>query len=227
MDFDKKSLIKYFIIFGILVLILIGSVFFRRDNKNKSKLYKQYDFVYEITTDYYRDNIISNLPQINIVNDSISNLNKEIMNVYYNLVALDGSSYRYSYFIYDNILSLLIITNSFDDSEFGNIKYYSYNIDMNSFKVLSNNDLLDEIGISYDLVSDMIDNKVQNFYNIDSLKNEMTFNNYKTYILSDYDYRFAIIDNTLYMYHLINYTHDIVHDGDAGNIYEFKIANLK
>ena len=55
----------------------------------------------------------------------------------------------------------------------------------------------------------------------------MSFSEYKNKVLGDNDFVYAIKDDTLYAYKVINYTQDIVHEYNGGNIYEFKIKNLK
>ena len=69
--------------------------------------------------------------------------------------------------------------------------------------------------------------RINEYYKIDSLSNTMSFSEYKNKVLGDDDFVYAIKDDTLYAYKVINYTQDIVHEYNGGNIYEFKIKDLK
>lgn len=226
MEISKKEIIKYSLYFLICIFIILLCIIFGRDNKN-IKLYKQFDYVYDNDLGYSKDKSVSNLPVINLSSDAVLNANKEITKKYYEVVLDETGEFYYSYCIYNDILSLLITTNRYDESEYGNISYNSYNIRLSDGYVYNNDELLSLLNLTQSDVSSSIDDKVNEFYKIDSLRNSMPFSEYRNKVLGDDDFVYAIKENVLYAYKVINYTQDIVHEYNGGNIYEYKIKDLK
>lgn len=226
MEISKKEIIKYSLYFLICIFIILLCVIFGRDNKN-IKLYKQFDYIYDNDLGYSKDKSVSNLPVINLSSDAVLNANKEITKKYYEVVLDETGEFYYSYCIYNDILSLLITTNRYDESEYGNISYNSYNIRLSDGYVYNNDELLSLLNLTQSDVSSSIDEKVNEFYKIDSLRNSMPFSEYRNKVLGDDDFVYAIKENVLYAYKVINYTQDIVHEYNGGNIYEYKIKDLK
>lgn len=226
MDINKKQIVKYGVYFLICILVIILCLIFGGGNNN-NKLYKQFDYVYDKDLGYSKIDSISNLPVINLSSDAVLNVNKEITKKYYEVVLDETGEFYYSYQIFGDILSLLITTNRYDESEYGNICYSSYNIRLSDGYVYNSEELLSLLNLNQEDVLSKIDERVNEYYKIDSLKNSMSFSEYKNKVLGDGDFVYAIKDISLYAYMVINYTQDIVHEYNGGNIYEYKIKDLK
>lgn len=224
MDYDNKKFIKvigYFICF-VLIVILFFVFDLSRDSNNK--LFKQFDYVYENKSDYVSD-YVSGIPQINVLSEEVNKVNSIIISNYYDVVTADYSSYSYMYGMYGNYLSLVIETNVYDDSEYGSISYYGYYVDLESGKLLSDAEFLEKLNISNECIYNSLRDRFYKFYSNDSLSNSMVFDDYYDLIYND-DVVYLIKDNSLYLYMVINYTHDIIEDSSYGNIYEYYINEL-
>ena len=88
-------------------------------------------------------------------------------------------------------------------------------------------DLIKILGLTKNEIDNKISEKYREFYNNDSLRNGMTFEEYKKMLILDDVYTLSVEDNFVYVYKKINYTHDIEDSDNFGNIYQIKIKNLK
>lgn len=226
MILDKKDYIKLGILLLLILLLIIILLFFNKKEENL-KLFKQYDYVYSSSTNYSDNEFISELPQININSISANEANKEILDNYYDIATMENSSYSYRYSVYNNILFMLIETNIYDDSQYGNINYKSYYVNIENGNVLSLDDVIKILGLTKNEIDNKISEKYREFYNNDSLRNGMTFEEYKKMLILDDVYTLSVEDNVVYVYKKINYTHDIEDSDNFGNIYQIKIINLK
>lgn len=226
MNFEKKDYIKIGILSLLILFIIIILLFFNKNEENL-KLFKQYDYVYSSSTSYSENEFISELPQVNVNSKSVSDVNNEILDNYYDIATMENSSYSYRYSVYNNILYLLIETNIYDDSQYGNINYRSYYVNVDTGNVLSLDDVINILGLTKNDIENKISEKYREFYNNDSLRNGMTFEEYKKMLILDDVYTLSVEDNVVYVYKKINYTHDIEDSDKFGNIYQIKIKDLK
>ena len=88
-------------------------------------------------------------------------------------------------------------------------------------------DVIKILGLTKNEIDNKISEKYREFYNNDSLRNGMTFEEYKKMLILDDVYTLSVEDNVVYVYKKINYTHDIEDSDNFGNIYQIKIKNLK
>ena len=88
-------------------------------------------------------------------------------------------------------------------------------------------DVIKILGLTKNEIDNKITEKYREFYNNDSLRNGMTFEEYKKMLILDDVYTLSVEDNVVYVYKKINYTHDIEDSDNFGNIYQIKIKNLK
>lgn len=215
------------VLFGlVIIIILILSLIFS-GNKENNKMFKQYDYVYSSETSYSNNDLISELPQININNKDINDLNNNILDIYYDIATRDYASYSYIYGVYNDLLILFVTTNVYDDSQFGNINYYGYYVDVVNGNILSLDEVLSKLDLSKSDIDKVIDDRYKLFYNSDSLRNEYSFEEYKKQINVDDNYTLSIDNNILYLYKKVNYTHDIEESDVFGDIYQFKVKDLK
>lgn len=226
MEISKKDIFKM-VLFGlVIIIILILSLIFS-GNKENNKMFKQYDYVYSSETSYSNNDLISELPQININNKDINDLNNNILDIYYDIATRDYASYSYIYGVYNDLLILFVTTNVYDDSQFGNINYYGYYVDVVNGNILSLDEVLSKLDLSKSDIDKVIDDRFKLFYNSDSLRNEYSFEEYKKQINVDDNYTLSIDNNILYLYKKVNYTHDIEESDVFGDIYQFKVKDLK
>lgn len=226
MEISKKDIFKM-VLFGlVIIIILILSLIFS-GNKENNKMFKQYDYVYSSETSYSNNDLISELPQININNKDINDLNNNILDIYYDIATRDYASYSYIYGVYNDLLILFVTTNVYDDSQFGNINYYGYYVDVVNGNILSLDEVLSKLDLSKSDIDKVIDDRYKLFYNSDSLRNEYSFEEYKKQINVDDNYTLSIDNNILYLYKKVNYTHDIEESDVFGDIYQFKVKDLK
>ena len=226
MEISKKDIFKI-VLFGlVIIIILILSLIFS-GNKENNKMFKQYDYVYSSETSYSNNDLISELPQININNKDINDLNNNILDIYYDIATRDYASYSYIYGVYNDLLILFVTTNVYDDSQFGNINYYGYYVDVVNGNILSLDEVLSKLDLSKSDIDKVIDDRYKLFYNSDSLRNEYSFEEYKKQINVDDNYTLSIDNNILYLYKKVNYTHDIEESDVFGDIYQFKVKDLK
>lgn len=209
-------------IFIIIILIVIIMMFVFIYNNKTDKVLKGEKYILEKSS----DNSDVKLPIVNLVGEDIDYVNKEIINVYYSVLYNENDFFQYEVDIYDNILSLLITATYSDDSEYGTIKYYSYNIDVRTSELLTDKELYNYLNINYTVVDTSINNKLKDYYNNDLLKKNISYNEYLEVInYNKTNNKLFIKDNKLYCYNVINLTSSLIKYN--GNINEFEITNLK
>lgn len=163
-----------------------GNVISATLKKDESK-----ELVYTVYTnqeqknDKYELNV--NIPRINISNNSINNLNKEIEEIFYKKIESilkenedkkSVYSVKYKAYINDNILSLVIISNLKEGSNSQReiIKTYNYNISSN--QILDINQILNYRELNNNQVQARINNTINQSAQKASAYNELGYNKY-------------------------------------------------
>lgn len=168
----KKSRIIKIVSLSLTALILIVAAFFVYDfftNKldmNYQKLLydKSKDIVYSVQD----DDIIETdkLPRININNNVMNKINEEIVNSYYDYSAMTTNWYTYEYNVSGSILSIIIKSSQkYNDAEYYDVKYKSYNINLKTMKVLTDEEIFKKFNIKEEKVEYFIAYKFLNYYN--------------------------------------------------------------
>lgn len=230
MNLDKKILFKYSLLaFIFLILFIFVIVFFQPNSDFENKVLKQNVYIFYKENDYStsENSLVGDMPVINYNSKEINRINNEIVNIYYDILLKDSAVFKSYYYVYNNVLSLCIETNYFDNSEYGNLNYYSYNINLDDYSVLSDDQFFKLIGISDEDVFNAISNRLHSYYINDDLANSMDFDSYKNYLLDGKSFVYVLKEDSMYAYSNINYTHDLVHSSQFNNIYEFKIFDLR
>ncbi len=156
---------KGFIGIIILSILFIGILFYFQNNKKmnyKKVLENQnYDIVYDkLKTE--KDQV----PYININNNIIKNINKEIDSLYQYYLIYSPNGFHYQYNISDDILSIIITASVIQpESTHYDILYKSYNIDLNTIKPLKNEEILKKYNITEEKMKYYLSNKFLNYYN--------------------------------------------------------------
>jgi hypothetical protein len=157
---DKKM-----VIFIIIFIVLISSLIYLLSNRdyNYKKLLenKNRDIVYNRIDDY-RDKV----PHININNNLINSINKDIDSMYENYLIFSPDGFKYNYNVSGNILSIIIMADVIHPEKTNyDIIYKSYNIDLKKMKVLTDKEILDKYNITEDKMEYYLYNKFLNYYN--------------------------------------------------------------
>ena len=166
------------------------------------------------------------MPIINLKGEEVKTINSEIMTKYYSVVYNEYDEFIYEYTTYKDILSVFIVVTYANDSEYGKIEYYTYNINVKENKVLTNKELYEYLNIDYNEVKEIIDSKHKDFYNKDELKEIIDYGEYlETINYKEENDKVVIKDKTLYKYNTINPTQSLT--TYPGNINEIKLIELK
>lgn len=145
-----KCIIILIAILGLITIILLNN------NLNKEiefKNFKNKDYVFTSI----EQNKNTKCPNININSDEIDKINNEIIEKYYLVITNKSNKMDYKYSINNNVLSLIItVTNKDAENDIEKKEFISYNIDLNTKKMLKNDELLK----MYNLSQSEINNKV-------------------------------------------------------------------
>ena len=222
---NKKKIGIFIIIVVVLILITIVLSLILKDNKKADKTLAASDYIIERETSY--SDIHGNIPIINLKGEEIDKINNEIISKYYSVAYNQNNYYDAEYYIYKDVLSLFITLTYEDNSEYGTIEYYSYNINLDDNKVLSNNELYKYLGLNKDDMNQVIDNKLNSYYSNDSLNQELSFEQYKDTINYKEENNKLVIrdDKTLYCYTSLGLTYDLI--SYQGNKNEIIMTELK
>lgn len=225
MEEENKKKIKLFVIIAIvLILIIIILYLISKSNNKGDKVLIASDYIIERETTYSKNK--GPLPIINLKGDEINEINNEIISKYYSVVPNKYDEFKYEYYTYKNILSILITVTYFDDSEYGAIEYYSYNIKIDENKPLSDKELYSYLKLDAKEINNTINKKLNFYYNQDFLKEDISYEEYKKIInYNESNNELVIKDNTLYCYNVLQVTQSLIEY--KGNINEIKIKELK
>lgn len=219
----KKKIIIISII--VVILTIIALVLTNVKNKNHKTL-SEHKYIIEKTTDFTNDEFIGKLPIINLNSKDIQKINNDIMDQYYECAYNDNNIFYYEYYVYKDILSLMIRITKADDTQYGSIEYYIYNINVKNEKQLSDDELLKYLKVSEEELNNNIKNQLKKYYDTDELKNDMTYDNYIQYIkYNSKNNKLVILNKTLYVYTTFNLTRSLI--DYPGNINEIEITELK
>lgn len=222
---NKKLIRTLIILIVVFSIVTIGLNVFNKKNENKKAL-ANHDYIIEKDTEYSSNELKGKLPVINLKGEEIDKINNEIVKKYYSVAYTKDDIYTYEYTIYENILSLFIKITYVDDTEYGTIEHYAYNINLDNNKPLTNSELVKELGLNESNINDEIDSRIKKYYAIDSLNKELSLEQYKEKInYSDETNKYMIKENVLYCYMSIRTTQSLV--SYQGNLNRIELANLK
>lgn len=161
----KDNKFKFLIMLLLLiVIIIIFSLNSNLKKKVENKVFKNSDYVFT----KLETNKELKCPYINIKSKTISNINGRIMQQYYKMVN-EKNNMNYTYSINNNILSLLIIITK---KEIGytarSQEFITYNINLETSKVIKDRDLLSMYELSDDEVVDYVSGELKNSYEIEA-----------------------------------------------------------
>jgi len=162
-DNTKKSIIISLCILSIILLVILYIYQNRRDNYTSIKQDKNKYLVYEKTN--IQDNDYPKyVPYINIKSTNIDIVNKDIDDITKKYLDSEKASITYEYDINGIILSVVIII--LDDKIDYNpeILFRTYNINLDTLELISNESLLDFFKTNESEISKIIENQFKNYY---------------------------------------------------------------
>lgn len=159
----KKILIICGTIFAIIFLLVYMFVRKQNDNYNNIKQKKNNYLVYskyERTKSKYAVHV----PYVNIKADVINKVNDDIDLFTGEFISSKKSLVTYEYDISGIILSLVIKVVDYDTEYAPEVYFRSYNINLSTLEVISNDSLLDFFGIDELTVGNLIENQFRNYH---------------------------------------------------------------
>ena len=125
---------------------------------------KDYDIVYDLDNNMIQEN--DKVPIINIENENISQINNDIENYYQDYLTKFTAGFRYEFSVSDYILSIVIHSKQrYVDAEYYDIHYKTYNINLKTLELMTDEDLFKEFDIEEDELRYFITYKFVNYYN--------------------------------------------------------------
>ncbi len=220
---NKKQILIFVIITLSLTLITVVLSLVLNNNKLAEKILVDKDYIIEKETKYSDNH--GKMPFINLKGKEIEKINNEILSNYYSIVSSQDNIYIAKHYTYKDILSLFITIAREDGSEYGTIEYYSYNINLKTGNVMSNKDLYKYLGLNSNIMNETINTKLQSYYEKDSLKKELTFEEYKEVLnYKEENNKLVIKDNNLYCYYSFKTTQSLMNY--QGNVNEIELKKL-
>lgn len=227
MNEEEKSSLKVLIIILIIFLVIaLVLFFFNNKNRKAEKAIDGNEYIIVKETEYSKDETKGKLPLINLKGKEIEDINEEIINNYFDIVNSEYDTYQYEYYVYKDILSLFITITKYDDSEYGNINYYSYNINTKTNEILTTDALIKYLKIDKEEITTTINAKIKDYYLTDSLNKEISLEEYKNKINYKYENISLVLkEKELYGYISLTTTKDLTNH--QGNINEFNLYKIK
>lgn len=218
----KKKLIILLIVLIAITIILV--VLNKKMDTNNKVLVAQ-DYVIEKETEYSKDESKGPLPVINLKGKEVEKINNEILGIYYSVAYKEYDVFKYEYNIEKDILSLLITVTLVDDTEYGTIKYYSYNINVKENKSLSNQEVVKTLKLDSNIINEKLEFRIKKYYSLDVLNKTMSYDEYKELInYKKEDAKLYIKNKKLYAYITLGLTQGLLEY--PGNINEILISEL-
>lgn len=208
---DDASKRKVIIILSIvfIVFMLVAFYFFKRgDNFNSIKENKSNYLVYT-KLDNSTDDFIVMVPCINIKGDFGRSINTDIDKFTDTFINNQLSTISYEYDISGDVLSVIIKVIDYDTESTPEVHFKSYNINLVTLELYSNDQLLHLFGVDYSDVEKIVEGTFGSYYT------DIVNNNYYNSEECDYDC-FLIYRG------FDNYLDDISYYVRGGNLVAFK-----
>jgi len=161
--FYNKQMIIYLLICILITLLLIAFNYYRSDyNYLKKKIYKP--LVY---TKYKKSNnkeVLVQVPTINIRNKIVEKINNEIASDLEKFLKKDNNKVTYEWELNGKVLSLVIEKVDNNTLYTPEIKFKTYNINIEEGVILSDSDLLNIYSISREEISKKIESQFMDHY---------------------------------------------------------------
>lgn len=159
---QKTTLI---IVVAIAIVAMLAYSFHENNVKNYNYI-KESWFENIIYTSYYddRNEYIKEVPYINIKGEQITEVNNQIETFSTKYTNLSRAIITYDYSITGQILSVIIKAINYETNYASEAEFISYNINLKTQQVYTNQEILDLYNINAGYVSDRIKNQLQQYH---------------------------------------------------------------
>ena len=159
---QKTTLI---IVVAIAIVAMLAYSFHENNIKNYNYI-KESWFENIIYTSYYddRNEYIKEVPYINIKGEQITEVNNQIEAFSTKYTNLSRAIITYDYSITGQILSVIIKAINYETNYASEAEFISYNINLKTQQVYTNQEILDLYNINAGYVSDRIKNQLQQYH---------------------------------------------------------------
>mgnify|MGYP003311335247 FL=1 len=159
---QKTTLI---IVVAIAIVVMLAYSFHENNVKNYNYI-KESWFENIIYTSYYddRNEYIKEVPYINIKGEQITEVNNQIETFSTKYTNLSRAIITYDYSITGQILSVIIKAINYETNYASEAEFISYNINLKTQQVYTNQEILDLYNINAGYVSDRIKNQLQQYH---------------------------------------------------------------
>lgn len=153
------------IVVAIAIVAMLAYSFHENNVKNYNYI-KESWFENIIYTSYYddRNEYIKEVPYINIKGEQITEVNNQIETFSTKYTNLSRAIITYDYSITGQILSVIIKTINYETNYASEAEFISYNINLKTQQVYTNQEILDLYNINAGYVSDRIKNQLQQYH---------------------------------------------------------------
>ena len=201
------------------------------NNKGKEKVYPSYSYIYNKESYEHDNGLTSMLPYINVKGEEVSEINNRLLTKYYEIITVDEEIMLYEHFYNDGVLSLVVKIYYKDTPGSIPNDVLVYNIDIKSGEIIYNDVLFNLFNTSSSEVSDIIVNKIKDYYNYEISKGyidkDCDFNCYLSNTNSLpalNNTNFYIKDNALMAYKTILLDSEFFYDDNSGfDLFNFEI----
>ena len=168
-NFNNMGVSKYIPVL-VMIFFIVLIIFYAFYSKNKDefksiKINSSKEIVYTIYNKSPNSQQEVNVPYINVNNDNIKKVNKEIINLSEDFLNKDSNNIiGYQYSVTGKFLSLALKMIDYS-GDVDVIKFKTYNINLKTFEVMNNKDILSLYEINNKDVVNRLNNKFKSFYN--------------------------------------------------------------
>lgn len=168
---SKKILIAIITAVVLIVLIILFAVF--RNNGYSYEVIKEDDSKDLVYTIKSTENDIFHIyiPYVNIKDSSIKEINEDINSYVDDYMDKEMVILSYEYNVNGKVLSLAIKTVDYDNEDYPLVYFKTYNINLETKKLVSDSEMLDAFDINANDVNSAIEKQFKNWYN-DLVKEE-------------------------------------------------------
>lgn len=226
---NKKKILLFFLLIVILLIIYLCV-----KSNDEGKIFSSENYIYTAESFEHDNNLVSERPYINISGNKINDINKYLINKYYEVITLDEKNMVYDYYESNDILSLIVKTYYKESPDSYPSETYIYNVDLESKQVMSNSDILRKYSVTTSDVSQIITDEIKEYYNYEKrngyINSECDFNCYlsNTHSLPILDNcSYYVRDGDLYAYKVIDLDSTFFYDINSGfYLFNFKIKDI-
>ena len=161
----KQQKTTLIIVVAIAIVAMLATSFHENNVKNYNYI-KQSWFDDLIYTSYYddRNDYVKEVPYINIKGEQIDEVNNQIDTFSSKYTTLNRAIITYDYSITGQILSIIVKAISYETNFASEAEFISYNINLKTQQVYTEQDILDMYNINAGYVSDRIKNQFQQYH---------------------------------------------------------------